>query len=94
MKEKERKKEKKEISRVEAFLRGGRALIKALLLLREFFCVFLLRNIGDRVEIERKLAASLIAHAFFSTFPRRTARTHPTLSDFNFAGRFFQHLNR
>ncbi|KAK4005262.1 hypothetical protein OUZ56_006977 [Daphnia magna] len=49
---------------------------------------------GDRVEIDRRFAASLVAHAFFSTFPRRTVKTHPTLQDFNFAGHFFQHLNR
>lgn len=49
---------------------------------------------GDRVEIDRRLAASLVAHAFFSTFPRRTVKTHPTLLDFNLAGHFFHHLHR
>lgn len=55
---------------------------------------FVRRLSGDRVEIDRSLAASLIAHAFLSTFPRRTAKTHPTLQDFNFAGHFFHHLHR
>ncbi|XP_045024136.1 uncharacterized protein LOC116923912 isoform X3 [Daphnia magna] len=55
---------------------------------------FSLQQQSDRVEIDRRFAASLVAHAFFSTFPRRTVKTHPTLQDFNFAGHFFQHLNR
>ncbi|XP_046461885.1 uncharacterized protein LOC124208188 isoform X2 [Daphnia pulex] len=55
---------------------------------------FSLQQQSDRVEIDRRFAASLVAHAFFSTFPRRTLKTHPTLQDFNFAGHFFQHLHR
>ncbi|XP_059350663.1 uncharacterized protein LOC130693764 isoform X2 [Daphnia carinata] len=55
---------------------------------------FSLQQQSDRVEIDRRFAASLVAHAFFSTFPRRTVKTHPTLQDFNFAGHFFQHLHR
>lgn len=46
----------------------------------------------DRVELERGFIASLLAHAFFSTFPKRTIKTHPTLQDFNFTN-FFRHLN-
>jgi hypothetical protein len=47
---------------------------------------------ADRVELERGFIASLLAHAFFSTFPKRTIKTHPTLQDFNFTS-FFKHLD-
>lgn len=47
---------------------------------------------ADQVELERGFIASLLAHAFFSTFPKRTIKTHPTLQDFNFTN-FFRHLN-
>ncbi|XP_077514418.1 uncharacterized protein LOC144125160 isoform X2 [Amblyomma americanum] len=33
--------------------------------------------------LSRPFVASLLANAFFSTFPKRTPRTHPTLLDFN-----------
>lgn len=33
-----------------------------------------------------------MANAFFSTFPRRTHKTHPTLQNFNLAD-FFKNLN-
>jgi len=45
------------------------------------------------VQIERRLIGSLLAHAFLSTFPRRTNKTHPTLQDFNFWP-FFNQLHR
>ena len=44
------------------------------------------------MELERGFIASLLAHAFFSTFPKRTIKTHPTLQDFNFTS-FFKHLD-
>ena len=47
---------------------------------------------ADQVELERGFIASLLAHAFFSTFPKRTIKTHPTLQDFNFTS-FFKHLD-
>ncbi|XP_021924536.1 uncharacterized protein LOC110832134 isoform X3 [Zootermopsis nevadensis] len=53
---------------------------------------FSLQQQVDRVELERGFIASLLAHAFFSTFPKRTIKTHPTLQDFNFTN-FFRHLN-
>ncbi|XP_063224061.1 uncharacterized protein LOC134531936 [Bacillus rossius redtenbacheri] len=53
---------------------------------------FSLQQQADRVEMDRNFLASLLAHAFFSTFPKRTLKTHPTLQDFNFS-RFFQHLD-
>ncbi|GFG28940.1 hypothetical protein Cfor_00345 [Coptotermes formosanus] len=53
---------------------------------------FSLQQQADRVELERGFIASLLAHAFFSTFPKRTIKTHPTLQDFNFTS-FFKHLN-
>jgi hypothetical protein len=53
---------------------------------------FSLQQQVDRVELERGFIASLLAHAFFSTFPKRTIKTHPTLQDFNFTS-FFKHLD-
>ncbi|PNF37076.1 hypothetical protein B7P43_G08095 [Cryptotermes secundus] len=53
---------------------------------------FSLQQQADRVELERGFIASLLAHAFFSTFPKRTIKTHPTLQDFNFTN-FFRHLD-
>ncbi|XP_076685378.1 uncharacterized protein LOC143377687 isoform X2 [Andrena cerasifolii] len=52
---------------------------------------FSLQQQGDCVEYSYAFASSLIANAFFSTFPKRTAKTHPTLRDFNFTN-FFKHL--
>ncbi|XP_075235452.1 uncharacterized protein LOC142332733 isoform X2 [Lycorma delicatula] len=43
------------------------------------------------MELNREFVASLLAHCFFSTFPKRTIKTHPTLQDFNFTN-FFKHL--
>ncbi|BES95528.1 Poly (ADP-ribose) glycohydrolase (PARG) [Nesidiocoris tenuis] len=53
---------------------------------------FSLQQQVDRVEFERDFVASLLANSFFSTFPKRTAKTHPTLQDFNFSY-FFRHLD-
>lgn len=52
-----------------------------------------LQQQADCSNLDRKFVASLVANAFFSTFPRRTRKTHPTLQDCNFA-RFFAQLNR
>ncbi|XP_043263876.1 uncharacterized protein LOC122404047 isoform X3 [Colletes gigas] len=52
---------------------------------------FSLQQQGDCVEYSYAFASSLIANAFFSTYPKRTAKTHPTLRDFNFTN-FFKHL--
>lgn len=54
---------------------------------------FSLQQQPDRVQLPRPFLASLVAHAFFSTFPKRTPKTHPTLQDFNFT-HFFRHLHR
>ncbi|XP_049856905.1 uncharacterized protein LOC126336855 isoform X1 [Schistocerca gregaria] len=54
---------------------------------------FSLQQQADRVELDRNFVASLLAHAFFSTFPKRTSKTHPTLQDSNFT-HFFKHLNK
>uniref|UniRef100_A0A023EX02 poly(ADP-ribose) glycohydrolase n=1 Tax=Triatoma infestans TaxID=30076 RepID=A0A023EX02_TRIIF len=53
---------------------------------------FSLQQQGDRVEYNRDFVASLLAHGFFSTFPKRTLKTHPTLQDFNFTN-FFRYLH-
>ncbi|XP_056636959.1 uncharacterized protein LOC130901183 isoform X2 [Diorhabda carinulata] len=53
---------------------------------------FSLQQQADSTELEYSLVSSLIANAFFSTFPKRTERTHPTLQNFNFAD-FFKCLN-
>lgn len=47
---------------------------------------------ADCTELDYKFISSLIAHCFFSSFPRRTEKTHPTLQDFNFTY-FFKNLN-
>ncbi|XP_029167847.1 uncharacterized protein LOC114938189 isoform X3 [Nylanderia fulva] len=52
---------------------------------------FSLQQQGDSVEYSYAFVSSLIANAFFSTYPKRTAKTHPTLRDFNFTN-FFRHL--
>jgi len=41
--------------------------------------------------VEYSLAASILANAFFSTFPKRTDKSHPTLQNINFAS-FFKTL--
>lgn len=47
--------------------------------------------IADCTELEYTFVSSLIANAFFSTFPQRTDKSHPTLQNFNFSN-FFKHL--
>lgn len=47
---------------------------------------------GDTIEYSYAFVASLIANAFFSTYPKRTPKTHPTLKDFNFTN-FFKYLH-
>ncbi|XP_012218074.1 uncharacterized protein [Linepithema humile] len=54
---------------------------------------FSLQQQGDSVEYTYAFVSSLIANAFFSTYPKRTAKTHPTLRDFNFTN-FFRHLHK
>ncbi|XP_054722786.1 uncharacterized protein LOC129232676 [Uloborus diversus] len=44
-------------------------------------------------QLERSFVASLLANAFFSDFPRRSTKTHPTLQDFGMAD-FFTNLNK
>lgn len=55
--------------------------------------MFSLQQQSDVTELDYNFASSLIAHAFFSTFPKRTIKTHPTLQDFNFTY-FFKNLHR
>ncbi|XP_058115923.1 uncharacterized protein LOC131288508 [Anopheles ziemanni] len=52
---------------------------------------FSLQQQADSYELSYRLVASLLANAFFSTFPKRTEKTHPTLQDFNFT-HFFRGL--
>ena len=52
---------------------------------------FSLQQNLDGVEIDSDFVASLLANAFFSTYPKRTKKTHPTLQDFNFTY-FFKEL--
>lgn len=40
--------------------------------------------LADCVELDYNFVSSLIANAFFSTFPKRTHKSHPTLQNFNF----------
>lgn len=47
---------------------------------------------ADKIKLNYNLVAALLANAFFSTFPKRTEKTHPTLQDFNFT-HFFRKLN-
>ncbi|CAL7942886.1 unnamed protein product [Xylocopa violacea] len=53
---------------------------------------FSLQQQEDCIEYSYAFVSSLIANAFFSTYPKRTAKTHPTLRDFNFTN-FFKHLH-
>ncbi|KAG6452676.1 hypothetical protein O3G_MSEX007713 [Manduca sexta] len=55
--------------------------------------MFSLQQQSDVTELDYNFVSSLIAHAFFSTFPKRTLKTHPTLQDFNFT-HFFKNLHR
>ncbi|XP_057330100.1 uncharacterized protein LOC130670696 isoform X2 [Microplitis mediator] len=54
---------------------------------------FSLQQQGDHVEYSYGFASSLVANAFFSTYPKRTVKTHPTLGDFNFTN-FFKNLHQ
>ncbi|KAI5714589.1 hypothetical protein M8J77_002142 [Diaphorina citri] len=54
---------------------------------------FSLQQQLDCTEFQRDFVSSLLAHSFFSTFPKRTVKTHPTLQDFNFSS-FFKHLDQ
>ncbi|KAK6633241.1 hypothetical protein RUM44_003842 [Polyplax serrata] len=54
---------------------------------------FSLQQQGDEKTYKRTFLASLLAHSFFSTFPKRNCKTHPTLQDFNFTN-FFKHLDQ
>ncbi|XP_013166960.1 PREDICTED: uncharacterized protein LOC106117277 isoform X1 [Papilio xuthus] len=55
--------------------------------------MFSLQQQSDVTELDYNFLSSLISHAFFSTFPKRTLKTHPTLQDFNFT-HFFKNLHR
>jgi hypothetical protein len=54
--------------------------------------IFSLQQNCDSVEFNYKFVASLLSNAFFSTYPKRTKITHPTLVDFNFTY-FFRELS-
>ncbi|XP_043222131.1 uncharacterized protein LOC122381707 [Amphibalanus amphitrite] len=51
-----------------------------------------LQQQAGTVELDRRFIASLVANCFFSTFPKRSAISHPTLLDVNFSA-FFYYLN-
>ncbi|XP_045470669.1 uncharacterized protein LOC123677958 isoform X2 [Harmonia axyridis] len=53
---------------------------------------FSLQQQPDFTELDYDFVSSLIANAFFSTFPRRTNKSHPTLRNFNFSN-FFESLD-
>ncbi|XP_049887412.1 uncharacterized protein LOC126381892 isoform X2 [Pectinophora gossypiella] len=55
--------------------------------------MFSLQQQSDVTELDYNFVSALVAHAFFSTFPKRTLKTHPTLQDFNFT-HFFKNLHR
>ncbi|KAH7965319.1 hypothetical protein HPB49_006064 [Dermacentor silvarum] len=63
------------------------ALITCALRLRELRptggFLYCLQQQEGMFALSRPFVASLLANAFFSTFPKRTSRTHPTLLDFN-----------
>ncbi|XP_060518862.1 uncharacterized protein LOC132697396 isoform X2 [Cylas formicarius] len=46
---------------------------------------FSLQQQADETELQYSFVSSLLANAFFSTFPKRTEKSHPTLQNFNFA---------
>ncbi|XP_063903078.1 uncharacterized protein LOC135122663 isoform X2 [Zophobas morio] len=54
---------------------------------------FSLQQQSDSTELEYSFISSLIANAFFSTFPKRSDKSHPTLQNFNFT-HFFKHLHQ
>ena len=49
---------------------------------------FSLQQENNFLELNYNFIAALLANAFFSTFPKRTQKTHPTLQDFNFTNFF------
>ncbi|CAH0769324.1 unnamed protein product [Bemisia tabaci] len=51
---------------------------------------FSLQQQVDNRKISHEFVSSLVAHSFFSSFPKRTSKTHPTLQDFNFSNFFLQ----
>ncbi|XP_022909062.1 uncharacterized protein [Onthophagus taurus] len=53
---------------------------------------FSLQQQPDCMELDYNFVSALLANAFFSTFPRRTDKSHPTLQNFNFCD-FFKHLS-
>ncbi|KAJ2943800.1 hypothetical protein O0L34_g8120 [Tuta absoluta] len=55
--------------------------------------MFSLQQQSDVTELDYDFVSALVAHAFFSTFPKRTLKSHPTLQDFNFT-HFFKNLHR
>lgn len=63
------------------------ALITCALRLRELRptggFLYCLQQQEGMFALSRPFVASLLANAFFSTFPKRNSRTHPTLLDFN-----------
>ncbi|CAH0558173.1 unnamed protein product [Brassicogethes aeneus] len=52
---------------------------------------FSLQQQADCTELDYAFVTSLLANAFFSTFPKRTDKSHPTLQNFNFSN-FFKNL--
>ncbi|KAG8199815.1 hypothetical protein JTE90_000906 [Oedothorax gibbosus] len=50
--------------------------------------LYSLRKEEGEFRVPRPLVSSLLANAFFSTFPKRNAKTHPTLQDFRMADFF------
>lgn len=79
------------------FLKTLRVLVRKALDLKHVKPVnglqFSLQQQLDCTEFRRDFVSSLLAHSFFSTFPKRTTKTHPTLQDFNFSS-FFKHLDQ
>uniref|UniRef100_A0A131YGQ9 poly(ADP-ribose) glycohydrolase n=1 Tax=Rhipicephalus appendiculatus TaxID=34631 RepID=A0A131YGQ9_RHIAP len=63
------------------------ALISCAMRLRELRppggFLYCLQQQDGMFALSRPFVASLLANSFFSTFPKRTSRTHPTLLDFN-----------
>jgi poly(ADP-ribose) glycohydrolase len=53
---------------------------------------FSLQQQPDCTELQYSFVSSLVANAFFSTFPKRSDKSHPTLQNFNFS-HFFKHLH-
>lgn len=68
------------------------ALISAALKLKQLRphagFLYCLQQQEGMFALERPFLASLLANCFFSTFPKRNPRTHPTLQDFNLSELF------